>query len=212
MTVERYFQQRADSFDALYESRNAFERWVNLTFRRGLYDRVRLTLAELEGMRDFSVLDVGCGSGRLEPLLVQAGATRVVGVDFSGRMLELARQHCHAAGVEHACEFVQADFLRADFPRRFDVAVALGVFDYFADPLPPLRRMAQLAQRKVIASFPGRSLFRAPFRKFRYALRNCPVYFYSRRQLEQVAADAGLRATILPFSSSGFMLVGGPKA
>jgi len=39
-----------------------------------------------------SVLDVGCGDGRLTRMLRLAGAERVVGIDVSFKMIELARQ------------------------------------------------------------------------------------------------------------------------
>jgi ubiquinone/menaquinone biosynthesis C-methylase UbiE len=210
VTVERYFQQQADSFDRLYETGGAWQHLLNRTLRKGLYERVRLTLVELEQLGPHTVLDVGCGSGRNDPLFIQAGATQVTGIDFSPRMLELARAFTREAGVDGRCTFLEGDFLEHKFSEKFDVAVALGVFDYFADPLPPLIRMRELARKRVIASFPEVSLVRAPLRKLRYAVRNCPVYFYRREALQEVAKKAGLKARVVPYASSGLLLVGEP--
>lgn len=211
MKVERYFEQQADDFDKLYETGGAWQHFLNRTFRKGLYERVRLSLLELERLGPHTLLDVGCGSGRNEPLFVRAGATRVTGIDFAMRMLELARGFTRQSGVEEKCEFIEGNFLAHSFAQPFDATIALGVFDYFADPLPPLRRMRELARRLVIASFPQQSLVRAPLRKLRYALRNCPVYFYQPEDLWKLAEQAGLKARIVPYASSGLLLVGEPK-
>lgn len=213
MSVKTYFEQTADNFDALYENRRNLSYRFNQVFRKGLFQRIEKTVKAFEGMDEFSVLDVGCGSGRNSALFVQEGARRVVGVDFSAPMLELARQYTQAKNVADRCEFIQADFLEYQFQETFDVVVALGVFDYVADPVRVLRRMAELSNKKVVASFPGVSPVRAPLRKMRYALRGCPVYFYTGTRLRQICHEAGLsNFRIEKLASSGYMLVGTKRA
>ncbi len=207
MRVERYFQQRAEQFDALYRQDSRWRYYLNRVVRRALFERVRLALAEMEG-RDFTVLDVGCGPGRNSVAFAQAGG-RVTGVDLSGRMLAMARQFSAGQGLEHRCTFLQADFLQHEFAEKFDYVVALGVFDYVADARGLLGKMLPLATKKVIASFPGVSLVRAPLRKLRYALRGCPVHFYSKRELAAMCAEASLREyRLAPCGSAGWVLVG----
>lgn len=206
--VASYFQRRADKFDALYERERTLHYLANRVFRRGLYQRVELTLAALDGLEDFTVLDVGCGSGRNSALFIEAGARRVVGIDVSPRMVELANQYVRSKDVK-GCEFMVADFLQHELGEKFDAAIALGVFDYTAEPEVWLKRMTGFCQGRVIASFPGTSLLRSPFRKFRYALRNCPVYFYTRQQIEALARHCGLHnVEVARYASSGFLLVG----
>jgi SAM-dependent methyltransferase len=124
-------------------------------------------------------------------------------------MLGLAREYARAAGVSVQCEFIQADFLDYPFKETFDVVVALGVFDYVRDPVGALKRMTELTNHKVVASFPGRSPLRAPLRKLRYALRGCPVYFYTGTRLRQICHEAGLaKFRIDKLASSGYMLLG----
>jgi ubiquinone/menaquinone biosynthesis C-methylase UbiE len=206
--VASYFQRRADKFDALYERERTLYYFTNRMFRRGLYQRVELTLAALDGLENFTVLDVGSGSGRNSALFIEAGARRVLGIDVSPRMVELANQYVQSKDVK-SCEFMVADFLQLDLGEKFDVAIALGVFDYTAEPEVWLRRMMSFSKNRVIVSFPGTSLLRSPFRKFRYALRNCPVYFYTRQQLEELARTCGLRTfEIADYASSGMLLVG----
>jgi 2-polyprenyl-3-methyl-5-hydroxy-6-metoxy-1,4-benzoquinol methylase len=56
------------------------------------------------------VLDVACGEGHYTRKLRQAGAARVVGVDVSARMIELARaqEGAEPLGVEYRVEDARA--------------------------------------------------------------------------------------------------------
>jgi ubiquinone/menaquinone biosynthesis C-methylase UbiE len=207
VSVESYFQQHAEQFHALYEEGASWQRWLNHRLRAGIYQRVELTLREVEGSRDFTVLDVGCGSGRNSALFVKVGASRVLGLDIAENMLRLARDFSRLHGTEAQSEFRQGDFTQLALAERFDVVVALGVFDYIAEPVSFLQKMRVSATQKVIASFPGVSLVRSPLRKLRYRLRGCPVYFYSREQVERIAREAGFEhAPIVSYASSGLLL------
>jgi ubiquinone/menaquinone biosynthesis C-methylase UbiE len=209
MSVESYFQSRADWFHALYAEDQPFQYRLNRIIRRAIYDRVAMTVNEFHGWKDFSVLDVGCGPGRNSVAFVQAGAARVVGVDFSERMLEIAREFSRNHGAASSCEFIQADFMTRSFDEKWDAVVGLGLFDYLEDADDALRRMIATAKYKVIGSFPRPSLIRAPLRKLRYALRGCPVHFYTRQQIVDMCHRVGLqRFEILRLASAGYLLVG----
>jgi len=206
--TQAYFHQRARQFDSLYDEKRDLGYVLNRTFRSALYKRVALTVQEFDDLSNFSVLDVGCGSGRNSVIFAKAGAHRVLGVDFADNMIELANQYGEQHRVHDTCEFIKQDVLTWSSDERFDIVVALGVFDYIKDPRALLSRMAHLSKAKVIGSFPGLSLVRAPFRKFRYSLRHCPVYFFSRSEIQQAANDAGLKdLSIHPAGSSGWMLI-----
>jgi 2-polyprenyl-3-methyl-5-hydroxy-6-metoxy-1,4-benzoquinol methylase len=207
--MERYFQQRARQFDALYSEERTWQYFWNHLFRRPLYERVHLAVDAFEGLKDFTVLDVGCGSGRNSVVFAKSGARRVVGIDLSESMIELARDCARRHGVADKSEFICGDALAHHFTEKFDVAVALGVFDYVRDPRELLRRMAGLANEEVIASFPGWSALRAPLRKARYWLRDCPVYFSTEKRLHQICRDAGLPThRLVPVSGrAGWVLV-----
>jgi ubiquinone/menaquinone biosynthesis C-methylase UbiE len=175
--VERYFHRTAVDFDSLYDERNTMHHKMNRLLRGGLFERVRLTVAQFQDLHDFDVLDVGCGSGHNSVIFAQPGARKAVGIDFGDNMLELARKTCRAHGVDQHCEFIKGDVFDHALGRKFDIVVALGVFDYIAKPETLLARMMKLSAGKVVGNFPAVSPLRAPFQKFRYALRNLPCVF-----------------------------------
>jgi len=76
-----------------------------------------------------AVLEIGCGAGVLTRLLADR-ATRVVGVDLSGRMLDRARARC--AGLDHV-SFMRADIAGCDFgPAAFDSVVSIATFHHLS--------------------------------------------------------------------------------
>ena len=211
--VRRRFERDAQSFDAIYRlERSPFWRWVNTTFRKAIFERYDITFEQAGDVRGKKILDVGCGSGVYVVDFARRGAGRVVGVDFSKNMLELAAQEAEQHKVADRCEFIQADFLELDLEDTFDISIAMGVFDYVPDQVAFLRKMVALTTGKVIVSFPGHSLIREPARRMRYKLTGKgDIYLYSRDDVERIATEAGLRdKEIIRIHSSGgsFVLVG----
>ncbi len=78
--------------------------------------------ARVDGGR---ALDLACGAGLYSLALARAGM-EVVGVDLSGKLLDIARREARRAGVY--AEFIQAPMqdLPADIDGPFDVALCMG--------------------------------------------------------------------------------------
>jgi 2-polyprenyl-3-methyl-5-hydroxy-6-metoxy-1,4-benzoquinol methylase len=193
-----YFTRSAEAFDSLYgeTAQHPVMRWINARFRSDIYERFARSLAHFQRHGLTSCLDVGCGSGRYARALAETGLTRVLGVDVSPTMIELARRH--TAGV--AREGQRIDFLVADFgafqtDERFDTVLAMGFFDYVRNPIPLLEKMRDLANHSVVASFPSYNFYRTPIRALRYRLKRCPVYFYDDRHVRALGVAAGFRST-----------------
>lgn len=209
--VRGYFERAAGSFDQLYneDGQTPFWRWVNRQFRSDIVARYIYTCEHVRRSRASSVLDVGCGSGRYLAAFARMGVDRLVGIDLSQPMLDLARQQMTSAGHRNT-ELICANY--DDFApiERFDVVVAMGFFDYQADPVAVLERMRSMARHSVIASFPSRHWFRTPLRQIRYKMKKCPVYFYGHEQIAEMAGRAGyadVETTKLPGSGMDYVSV-----
>lgn len=77
-----------------------------------------------------SVLDAGCGTGRVARELTRRGI-EVVGVDSDASMLATARRQ--SPGGAH-CTWVEADLTALDLGRVFDVVVLAGNVPLFTPP------------------------------------------------------------------------------
>jgi len=206
--VRSHFHETAAEFDAIYTGeKGAVGRWLDRVLRWDMYERFRRTVEEC-GEPGLEVLDVGCGSGRFSVAAAKAGAREVWGIDFAEKMLKMARELADRRGVGESCRFLAADFMNYEFDRRFDVTLAIGLFDYVADCAPFLRKMRRLSRKKVIATFPRRWTWRAPVRKVRLSLHGCPVYFFTRAQVERLMTQAGFQCSTVERIGKIYFVVG----
>src|SRR5262245_47764554 len=100
------------------------------------FDRLAASGMDVHGEADFvvsldpvpaSVLDAGCGTGRVAVELARRGIT-VVGVDVDASMLERARRG------EPGIEWIEHDLTTLDLGRTFDVVVMAGNVPIFTPP------------------------------------------------------------------------------
>ena len=204
--VARYFSDHARDFDSIYERDKGLLRRLRDRLSRGTVVRRLSFVLDLAALRrPDTILDVGCGAGRFAIPLAKAGA-RVIGLDLASEMISLAKARAKAEGLGDGCVFLREDFLSWDPPERFDLALAVGVFDYVRDPDPVLAKMVA-AGGEVVASFPRRWHPLVPLRKARLSLAGCPVYFYGRGDVE-LLASRHLRSFRISLLGRDFMLVG----
>jgi ubiquinone/menaquinone biosynthesis C-methylase UbiE len=87
------------------------------------------TLAELIGdVRGKAVLDLACGEGFYTRILARGGAARVVGVDLSQGMIDLANQQEKANPL--GIEYHRQDALQLSLSERFDLVTASYLLNY----------------------------------------------------------------------------------
>jgi 2-polyprenyl-3-methyl-5-hydroxy-6-metoxy-1,4-benzoquinol methylase len=182
-------------------------------FRKAIFVRYEIAMRESQPAAERSFLDIGCGSGVYSVELAKRGAARVLGIDFSEPMLAIARDSAKASGVAERTEFIRDEFLAHDFgSERFDVSIAMGVFDYLEDPEPFLRKMVSVTRGKVLASFPRFSLVRGNARRLRYRMTGRgDVFYYTTDRVAELARRAGLaryQFVNVDSSGGGVILVG----
>ena len=98
------------------------------------FDRLAATGVDMHGEASFvmrlgptTVLDAGCGTGRVAVELARRGA-RVVGVDVSESMLDTARR------ADPEIEWIEADLVGLDLGRTFGLVVMAGNVPLFTAP------------------------------------------------------------------------------
>lgn len=97
-----------------------------IPFRRHIEE---FTMFELLGNLDGKeVLDLACGEGIYSRSLVAHGARRVVGVDLSARMIELAQER--EQGHSSAIEYRVGDAMKLDAIGAFDVVLGSYLLNY----------------------------------------------------------------------------------
>jgi len=169
-----------------YASKNPIERALMGAFLRavtGFYER----------MAPATVLEVGCGEGRLAQHLV----THPAAVPRPGRFvacdLELS---AIAAGLDPLIEFRAASIYELPFAdASFDVVVCCEVLEHLEDPGRALAEVARVARRGTIVSTPREPLWRAMNMmrgKYLAQLGNTPghVQHFGSRALERLVDRA----------------------
>lgn len=209
--ISTFFDRKAFSFDAIYSGeKNAVLRlWDKLT-RQNIHNRVEFTFNALSSLNGKTILDVGCGSGRYCVELAAQGAKEIVGIDVSLKMVELARQLAEQENAAQQCRFFQMDVM--DLRGTFDDTIALGFFDYVAQPEKVLSHLSSLTRGKIVASFPALLSPRVPFRKMWLNANGCPVYFYTKNGISELCRKAGLSAVTLIRRGPIYLLVAQAKS
>jgi len=194
--IAKYWNDIANKFDSIYTGdKSPLARGLDRWLRRDMYQRFDWVMREagpsanLQGM---TICDVGCGSGRFVTSLARRGA-QVTGVDFAPEMLNLATQLAEKQGVADRCKFVLSDVLDWKTDERFDLVIAIGFWDYIADPLPRLQVIRGLTKTTFLSAWPRAATLRAAIRKVRLKADGCPVYFFSLPQIEDYLKRAGFR-------------------
>lgn len=168
--------------EALYD-RNA-ERWR----RRAPHSLSDFTgrppVFELCGpVEEQRVLDLGCGEGYCTREMARRGARKIVGIDLSAGMIELARKQ--EAELSQGILYERGDVASLDLPDdAFDLVLGVFVFSYL--------RSEQMTEafrevRRVLAPG-GRFVFAVPHPSLPFLREQAPPFFFDTRGLGYFSA------------------------
>ncbi len=99
----------------------------------------------IEGRQVESLMDLGCGSGRLFPVYKEAGLKSVLGVDIASRALALANR------LHPEIETLRSKAEDLDTGRQFDMIVVHRVLQHLPEETLPtvIERMTQVARKAI---------------------------------------------------------------
>ena len=131
----------------------------------------------------------------------------VIGIDIAEEMLKIAQDNIHELNV--TADLVLGDYLSVRFDRVFDAACLMGFFDYIEDPVPVLKKLSTEVTGEFYASFPKSGGLLAWQRRIRYRLRRCPLWLYSKREVENALIASGFtgRYEIRDFGRDWYVVV-----
>ena len=114
---------------------------------RGNYtatDEKTFSILNKIGVRDKGILDFGCGNGRYTFQLAELGASKVVGVDVSPAMIEIANRELQNRKIEKV-KFLEADGNKLSFrDNSFDIVFSNFVLHHFENTSKPLQEISRV--------------------------------------------------------------------
>ena len=212
-----YWDSKVEDFDAIYSGKNWSKAYklISDILRKDIFDRVEESVNIANRYQQpISILDIGCGTGRLIEAL-QPTQHFIVGVDYSQQMLEKAKHNFSSYPVpESSYQLICGDMVN-DWPielNRYDgfkLVYLLGLVEYISDPVPLLQKILKVSPEQVIVTFCRANTIRSYLRQARYKIQglDCPLFFYSQNEIRQFGEQLGAQSTEIKIMGQLFFTV-----
>lgn len=126
-----------------------------LDINRSLKIRMQITERVLKQIvKDRTVLEIGCGTSRLLPTIIQSGAKKYIGIDVSKVAIEQAQSRAKELGASMIVAFHQADAVSLEGMAP-DICFSLGLLDWL-EPSEILRMIRRIRCQYYLHSFSER--------------------------------------------------------
>ena len=192
--VKSFFNDYASKFYSIYreEQKNPLRRFFDRTIRYSMFNRFQKVSEIIEKSNSKKILDAGCGPGWHDILLVKSLNVNITGIDVAPEMIRIAQNECNIRNLQSNLKFITADILEYNFEEKFEVIFALGVVEYFDDPFDLINKMKKICTKKILFSVPVLNHWLTPQRKIRYKIRNCPLWFYDEKKINNLMSKASI--------------------
>ena len=188
-----FWDRYASEFDAIYGTKNSWiNNAINKMFRGSMKIRFKKTM-QIIPEQDVSIIDIGCGPGHYCFSLEQAGNRKILGIDFSERMIEIAQDHIKDSGGTRDLKFEVVNFLEYEPGRKFDYSIMMGFIEYFQNPELVILKALGITGKKILISFPVAGGFLAFQRKLRY-LNRCYLRLYSYEDIQRLLESLNINS------------------
>ena len=188
--VEEEFDKKASSYES-----NRLSPWYKA---QGEYI-LRALASNVNG----AILDVGCGTGWLLRQILKAHPQlQGVGIDLSGKMIELARQRAKEENLTNLT-FIKGDWESQDLSeicnnlesKRFNVIICASTLHYFADPYSAVttiyRCLGKGGEFLLLDRAKENSLLTRVWDRLHQVLIRDHVQFYRSTDLLRLLQDSG---------------------
>ena len=146
--------------------------------------------------RNATIMDLPCGTGRFAEVLLEEGF-KVVGIDISAAMLEVARRKLQRFGGRFETRVADVLDLAKQERKCYDVALCARVLMHFPleEQITFLRSVAELTKGQVVFT----QSLSTPYQRFRRRIKrligNPPpaTYPITETELKTLLAGAGLK-------------------
>jgi len=153
-----------------------------------------------------SILDVGCGNGKLVRYLAERVAREVIGIDIAGS--SFSEKRISEDGSSYLAECVQGDgrSMGSFGDNRFDAVVTVRTFHELSDTIAALREA-----RRVLK--PGGTVLIADFARGHVGERIWGESYYTPEQTEEMLKKCGFeRVKVQQVPGEHFLFASGKKA
>ena len=206
--VKKFFSGYALDFDSIYgdgKKRSFISKLIDKFFRVAMFERYKKTINFITENKINSVLDVGCGSGVYMEVLSSKNI-EVAGVDLSQNMIDLSKSRLDKNKLNYN-ELIVGSYLDTKFEKQYEVSILMGFFDYIENPYFTFEKLRKDTSKYILASFPKKGGLLAFQRKIRYNLRQCPLYLYSKKDIENFLRKLNLKNFKIIDNTREFFLV-----
>jgi 2-polyprenyl-3-methyl-5-hydroxy-6-metoxy-1,4-benzoquinol methylase len=129
--AEQYWTRRVSEVNEL----RAVLSWRSPDYENSAYSQweLRLLVRELGDVRSKTILDVGCGVGRVTIELLKAGA-RVTALDNSAKMLAITEEKAREASLTALFDAVKSNAAEIALPdSSYDIVVCVGLLEHLPE-------------------------------------------------------------------------------
>ena len=207
-----FFNNYSNRFSGIYvedeNPRSWFDSLMDKFFRAAVYQRFENTVNKTNKDSIRSILDIGCGPGHYAIAFLNQGK-KVTALDIAEKMLDLTKDRVKSSGLDDNIDYILDDYLAHDFPNKYDAVCVMGFFDYVADPVPFIKKLMDDTNIEAYISVPTKSGLQALQRRIRYWINKCPLYLYTRSELESVLTESGYleNSEIVEMSQGWFVTI-----
>lgn len=187
--VQKYFEK----------SNSVRSNWIGkFIFKLREDERVNVIKRWIHDREECEILDAGCGDGSLLKKVLSGSVRRLRLEDNAPSQLYKAQKQ-----LQDQAEYVETsinDFRESCDHSRYDIVLAIGVFDYFPHWPIVLKGLLKRTKGMLIVDFPKSNSIYVFFRWLWLSLNQIELYSVSRRDLCRMFDKCGIEAKITELS------------